>query len=65
MIGIFQLNRLVGNKIGYKMLDDGNNKIINNKKESEYNCRVVTTIIILTPFILITRIGHLILAIYE
>lgn len=54
MIGVLQLDRLVGNKIGYKMLDKGNSKIINNferlnnKKESEYNCRVVTTIIILT-----------------
>lgn len=48
MICIFQLNRLVGNKIGYKILDNGNSKIINNKKESEYNYGRETTIIILT-----------------
>ncbi len=35
------------------------------KKESEYNYGLQTTIIILTLFILIIRLGLLILAIYE
>lgn len=52
MIGVFQLCRLVGHKIDYKILDNGNSKIINNfeslnnKKESEYNYSLQTTIII-------------------